>query len=89
MGWGRFCLGYQTFRLIKIRNPWGERAPQTWKGDFGSEWMDKQPFQLKFELGIVNTSNVKMHDDMSIFWMKFEDLRKYFGQVEVCRVHPI
>ncbi|CAD7952449.1 unnamed protein product [Amoebophrya sp. A120] len=78
----------QTFRLIKIRNPWGERAPQTWKGDFGSEWMDKQPFQLKFELGIVNTSNVKMHDDMSIFWMKFEDLRKYFGQVEVCRVHP-
>eukprot|EP00392_Amoebophrya_sp_AT5.2_P009121 g9149.t1 len=74
-------------RLIKIRNPWGERAPQTWKGAWGSEW-EGWTRELKLELGVINASNVKMHEDMGIFWIDFENLRRYFGQVQVCRVHP-
>jgi len=73
-------------RLIKLRNPWGERAPRTWLGDWGKDsklWTR----QLQLELGVINSSGVKMEEDMGIFWMSFEDVREYFSAVEVCRVH--
>jgi len=79
--------GTRTERLIKVRNPWGERAPKTWNGDWGRDWQG-WTFDLQLRLGVVNQSNVKMHDDMGIFWMPFKDVRNYFAQVEVCRVHP-
>lgn len=73
-------------RLMKIRNPWGERAPRTWKGDWGKDspkWTD----ELKLELGVINSSGVTMDDAMSIFWMSFKDVKEYFAAVEICRVH--
>merc|ERR1719253_75874 len=73
-------------RLIKLRNPWGERAPRTWKGDWGKD-SDKWTPALQLQLGVVNRSGVKMEDDMGIFWMSFEDFCQYFSAVEVCRVH--
>eukprot|EP00747_Dinoflagellata_sp_TGD_P006889 gnl/TRDRNA2_/TRDRNA2_116515_c2_seq1.p1 gnl/TRDRNA2_/TRDRNA2_116515_c2~~gnl/TRDRNA2_/TRDRNA2_116515_c2_seq1.p1 ORF type:complete len:852 (-),score=157.45 gnl/TRDRNA2_/TRDRNA2_116515_c2_seq1:198-2564(-) len=73
-------------RMMKIRNPWGERAPRTWKGKWG-KGSDQWTFELKLELGVVNRSNVQMEDDMSIFWMEFSDVREYFAAIEVCRVH--
>jgi len=73
-------------RLIKIRNPWGERAPRTWKGDWGKD-SNLWTYPLQLELGVVNRSGVKMEDEMGIFWMSFEDLKEYFSAVEVCRVH--
>lgn len=73
-------------RLLKIRNPWGERAPRTWKGDWGKD-SKKWTFELKRKLGVVNQSNVAMYDEMSQFWMAFEDVKEYFATVDVCRVH--
>ncbi|OLQ03665.1 hypothetical protein AK812_SmicGene13336 [Symbiodinium microadriaticum] len=26
-------------------------------------------------------------DPMSVFWMQFEDVKEYFGAVEICRIH--
>ncbi|CAD7967512.1 unnamed protein product [Amoebophrya sp. A25] len=79
--------GNKRQRLIKVRNPWGDKAPQTWKGAWGTDW-EGWTFDLKLQLGVVNRSNVTLHETMGIFWISFEDLRKYFGSVEVCRVHP-
>jgi len=73
-------------RLLKIRNPWGERAPRTWMGAWGKD-SDRWTPALQRELGVINSSGVPMDDPMSIFWMAFEDVKEYFSQVEVCRVH--
>jgi len=79
-------VGGKMLRMMKIRNPWGEKAPRTWKGDWGKD-SDKWTFDLKLELGVVNRSNTLMDDPMSIFWMAFEDVKEYFAAVEVNRVH--
>merc|ERR1719331_1272217 len=74
-------------RLLQIRNPWGERAERTWNGDWGKNsalWT----FELKRQLGVVNASGINMHDEMSVFWMNFEDARKNFVYLDICRVHP-
>ena len=52
----------ELVRMVKVRNPWGERAPQAWKGDWGPE-SPKWTFDLKLQLGVVNKSGVKMQDD--------------------------
>eukprot|EP00928_Gymnodinium_smaydae_P082161 TRINITY_DN65562_c0_g1_i1.p1 TRINITY_DN65562_c0_g1~~TRINITY_DN65562_c0_g1_i1.p1 ORF type:complete len:1111 (+),score=151.42 TRINITY_DN65562_c0_g1_i1:22-3333(+) len=79
-------VGGSIARLVKIRNPWGERAPRTWKGDWGKDSKKWTP-ELQRELGVINSSGVQMDDPMSIFWMSFEDVKEYFSQIEVCRVH--
>ena len=71
---------------MKVRNPWGERAPRTWKGAWGKD-SDKWTPELKYRLGVVNSSNVEMEDPMSVFWMDYNDVKEYFGAVEICRVH--
>lgn len=76
----------ETARLVKIRNPWGQNAPRTWKGKWGKDWSGWTP-ELQKQLGVINSSGVLMDDPMSIFWMAFEDVKEYFGQVEICRVH--
>ena len=76
----------RLLRMMKIRNPWGERAPRTWKGPWGKD-SDKWTPELKYRLGVVNSSNVEMEDPMSVFWMDFQDVKEYFGAVEICRVH--
>ncbi|CAE8603108.1 unnamed protein product, partial [Polarella glacialis] len=75
-----------TVRLVKIRNPWGQIAPRTWKGKWGKD-SDAWTPELQKELGVINSSGVLMDDPMSIFWMAFEDVKEYFSQVEICRVH--
>lgn len=76
----------ERIRFMKIRNPWGERAPRTWKGAWGKD-SDKWTHDLKLELGVINSSGVTMDDPMSIFWMDFKDVKEYFPAVEVCRIH--
>lgn len=76
----------QIVRFLKIRNPWGERAPRTWKGAWGKD-SEKWTPELQRELGIVNSSGVPMDDPMSIFWMAYEDAKEFFAHVEVCRIH--
>eukprot|EP01064_Diplonema_japonicum_P002837 TRINITY_DN11839_c1_g2_i1.p1 TRINITY_DN11839_c1_g2~~TRINITY_DN11839_c1_g2_i1.p1 ORF type:complete len:953 (+),score=319.29 TRINITY_DN11839_c1_g2_i1:72-2930(+) len=77
----------KVHRMVQCRNPWGERAPRTWSGTWGKDWSGWNR-DLKLQLGVVNSSNVKMYDEMSIFWMDFADVRKYFASIDVCRVHP-
>ncbi|CAL1145907.1 unnamed protein product [Cladocopium goreaui] len=76
----------KTEHLVKIRNPWGQNAPRTWKGKWGKDWDGWTP-ELRKELKVINSSGVLMDDPMSIFWMAFEDVKEYFAQVEICRVH--
>lgn len=76
----------KTEHLVKIRNPWGQNAPRTWKGKWGKDWDGWTP-ELQKQLKVVNSSGVLMDDPMSIFWMAFEDLKEYFSHVEICRVH--
>ena len=82
-------VSYQgkTVRLLQIRNPWGENSVNTWKGNWGKTWPGWTR-ELKLELGVVNKGNVKMYDEMSIFWIEFSDLKKYFRMVDICRTHP-
>ena len=35
----------------------------------------------------MNANNVAMYDEMSIFWISWEDVRLYFASLEVARVH--
>ncbi|CAE7596848.1 Capn15 [Symbiodinium natans] len=64
----------KTARLVKIRNPWGQNAPRTWKGKWGKDWSGWTP-ELQKQLGVINSSGVLMDDPMSIFWMAFEDVK--------------
>mmetsp|Transcript_61272 Transcript_61272/g.145878 ORF Transcript_61272/g.145878 Transcript_61272/m.145878 type:complete len:1057 (+) Transcript_61272:80-3250(+) len=73
-------------RMVKVRNPWGERSPKTWLGDWGKD-SSKWTYALKLELGRINRGGVEMEDPMSIFWMEFQDVKKYFSAVEICRLH--
>ena len=77
----------RVVRLLQFRNPWGERAPRTWQGDWGAKWTGWTR-ELQLELGVTNTSGVKMYDEASIFWIAFDDARKYFATIDICRVHP-
>lgn len=80
-------VGGGVERLMKIRNPLGERVKKTWTGDWGKDSGKWTP-ELKLELGVVNQSGVEMEDSMSIFWISFGDVKRYFSAVEICRLRP-
>ena len=60
------------------------QAPVAWKGEWGKD-SSKWTFELKRQLGMVNSSNVEMHDATSVFWMCWDDLVQHFMTIEVCR----
>ena len=64
-------------RLVKLRNPWGESE---WKGDWSDESPTWTPTQLKEKVGLQDV-------DDGAFYMSFDDFRKYFSDVQICRVH--
>merc|ERR1719399_624845 len=80
-------VGGTVERLMQLRNPWGERAERTWNGRWGKD-SDVWTWELKRELGVVSPGGVKMYDDMSVFWMAFDDVRQNFVCLDICRVHP-
>ena len=58
-----------------MRNPWGQFE---WSGD----WSDKSPCwtnELKKKVGFTDA-------DDGIFWMDFEDVKKYFKWIDVCKI---
>ncbi|CAE8727028.1 unnamed protein product [Polarella glacialis] len=65
-------------RLLKVRNPQGVRSTRAWTGSWGRGSALWTP-ALEAELKVA-------HDDLSIFWMSFEDAREYFSFLELCRV---
>ena len=77
----------KVVRLMQFRNPWGDRAPRSWQGAWGSKWSGWTR-ELQLELGVINRNGVKMNDDMSVFWISLEDAKEYFITIDVCRVHP-
>mmetsp|Transcript_87438 Transcript_87438/g.199787 ORF Transcript_87438/g.199787 Transcript_87438/m.199787 type:complete len:1041 (+) Transcript_87438:1-3123(+) len=80
-------VGDRWERLVKLRNPWGEKAPRTWKGDWGKDSAKWTP-ELQRKLQVINSSGVRMEDPNSIFWMSFGDVKQFFASVEICRIHP-
>ena len=63
-------------RLIKMRNPWGNRE---WTGD----WSDESPLwtpALKQQLGYTKAND-------GTFWMSFEDFSTYFSFITICLIN--
>ena len=61
-----------TVRLIKIRNPWGDKG---WTGDWSykcKKWTKK----MREELEYVES---KENEDNGIFWMEVKDFKKEFS----------
>jgi len=71
---GYLGIGGDTFRLIKIRNPWGNGE---WEGD----WSDKSPLWEKHTSvkKAVDYSNV----DDGAFWMSWEDYVRNWKMIGV------
>lgn len=57
-------------RLVKLRNPWGEKE---WTGDW-SDNSNRWTPELKEQLSVENK-------DDGIFFMQYEDFIKYFSDV--------
>ena len=62
--------------LIKLRNPWGELD---WKGAWSDEDSNWTP-ELKKQL------NLHVHANDGIFWMDYNDFKKYCGTIYVCYI---
>ena len=63
-------------RLVKLRNPWGEAE---WTGDWGHSsalWTTERKKQLKYQ-----------NKCESIFYMSYDDILKYFSDIEICQYH--
>jgi hypothetical protein len=63
-------------RLVKLRNPWGQ-------GEWTGEWSDSSANwtpELKSQL------RIEKRDD-GIFYMSFQDMLKYFSDIQICKVH--
>ncbi|CAC5412924.1 CAPN15 [Mytilus coruscus] len=64
-------------RLLKIRNPWGS---ESWNGN----WSDNSPKWQKVKPEVKR----KLKPDGNthgIFWIEFNEYRKHFGSVEICK----
>jgi calpain-15 len=62
-------------RLLRLRNPWGRYS---WKGAWSDD-SDKWTPVLKNLLSPNSSSE-------GIFWMSFEDVLRYFGTVDICKI---
>ncbi|XP_072170100.1 calpain-9-like isoform X1 [Diadema setosum] len=65
-------------RLIRIRNPWGQKE---WNGawsDGSSEW-NAIPSDQRRSLGLVT-------DDDGEFWMEFRDFKRHYDRVDMCHL---
>ena len=68
----------KNIKLIKVRNPWGEK-------EFNGAWSDNS-FMWNEELKrLVNFEGIR---DEGIFYMSFEDFIKYFSLVEILKIKP-
>jgi len=62
-------------RLLRLRNPWGRYS---WKGAWSDD-SDTWTPALKRLLSPNNSSE-------GLFWMSFEDVLRYFGDVDICKI---
>ena len=67
----------QTEKIIKMRNPWGNRE---WNGRWGDtcpQWTDELKGLLSYQPTLVD----------GVFWICLADFCKYFRQKVVCKIH--
>eukprot|EP00527_Entomoneis_sp_CCMP2396_P007216 CAMPEP_0198145108 /NCGR_PEP_ID=MMETSP1443-20131203/21046_1 /TAXON_ID=186043 /ORGANISM="Entomoneis sp., Strain CCMP2396" /LENGTH=480 /DNA_ID=CAMNT_0043808637 /DNA_START=104 /DNA_END=1546 /DNA_ORIENTATION=+ len=67
--------GGQSFKLLKLRNPWGSYE---WKGD----WSDKSKKWKKYP-SIAKQLNFVNADD-GAFWISFDDFHKVYTRINIC-----
>eukprot|EP00980_Cylindrotheca_fusiformis_P006908 scaffold1442_cov128-Cylindrotheca_fusiformis.AAC.29 len=65
----------KSFKLLKLRNPWGSYE---WKG----HWSDKSNLWKKYP-SIAKQCGYVESDDGS-FWMEFKDFKKVFTRINIC-----
>lgn len=63
-------------RLLKMRNPWKQGE---WTGDFSDKDAENWTEELIAELEHTDAND-------GIFWMKYEDMKKEFEQVDICKI---
>ena len=62
--------------LVQLRNPWGNFE---WNGAWGDN-SDCWTPELKKKL------NVSTNPDDGLFWMDFEDMKKFFGRCQIAKI---
>eukprot|EP01062_Namystynia_karyoxenos_P019490 TRINITY_DN17349_c0_g1_i1.p1 TRINITY_DN17349_c0_g1~~TRINITY_DN17349_c0_g1_i1.p1 ORF type:complete len:821 (+),score=310.63 TRINITY_DN17349_c0_g1_i1:78-2465(+) len=95
------CIAVREWKgdkLLKIRNPWGNAVE--WKGDYGDEdkiWQGSDAAELKHHLRMKGPDGKTEIDYEPKFgdagdgtwWMKCNDVVKYFDGVGVCLSKPV
>ncbi|KAF1949734.1 cysteine proteinase [Byssothecium circinans] len=71
----------QKKRLVQIRNPWGKPAAAN-NGEWNGAWSDGSEEWTAFWLQKLNYSFAKN----GIFWMSFNDVCKYFAELDRTRL---
>ena len=69
-------LREENLKLVKLRNPWGEK-------EFIGDWSDKSP---KWTNEIKKKVNFDEAKDDGIFYMSYDDFIKYYAIVEVLKI---
>ena len=69
-------IGKEHYKLVKLRNPWGEK-------EFNGDWSDKSSKWNNILKKIFEFEEVK---DDGIFYMSFDDFTKYFKSLEILKI---
>ena len=71
-----FDLKEEKIKLVKLRNPWGEK-------EFVGDWSDKSS---KWTNEIKKKANFEAAKDDGIFYMSYDDFTKYFSIIEILKI---
>ena len=76
--------GRDTIRMIRLRNPWANE--KQWSGAWSnnsSKWSEYPAAERHVERYI---GGKRSREADGVFWMSWEDFRKIFTKVEVCKI---
>lgn len=72
--------GKQQVRLVRLRNPWGQKE---WNG----RWSDNSPEWKYIDQRERDNLGLILSDDGE-FWMQYEDFIREYDRVDVCNLSP-
>ncbi|KAK2154376.1 hypothetical protein LSH36_269g00026 [Paralvinella palmiformis] len=76
----RVTVATNRFRLLRLRNPWGEAEWSGAWGDSSLEWRSVSEMEKK-KLGLLPKKDGE-------FWMSFEDWIENFERLSICHLYP-